>query len=97
MKRNDNERLTDVMLGEAILALLHGGRTISASSVINRLKILSADEHDEPRRLACERAIAEVHNSISANRERTTVQVRDGDNVPHLFTNDGPQDDTQQH
>lgn len=97
MKRRDDDKLTDIMMGEAVLTLLQGGDAISATVVIERLQQLAANEKNDMRRLACERAIAEVRSSLDIARDRTTLQVCDGENVQHIFTNDGPPDDTKKH
>ena len=97
MNRSEDEKLADIMVGEAVLALLNNGRRVSASTLLTQLQQIATQESDEERQSACSRAIADVNNSISASHNTTSVNVRDGNNVSHVFNNDGPADDAKIH
>lgn len=94
MNRDTVQKLTDIMMGEAVLSLLHDGSTVSASVLITRLHMLAANEQSEARRQACEWAIAEIRNSHNAPSNSDTQQVHNGENVHYLFNHDDtPEDD----
>ncbi|WP_034917990.1 MULTISPECIES: hypothetical protein [Erwinia] len=95
MYKNEEDKLTDIMLGEAVLALLHGGGPVTNAALIDQLRTMIDVEQDEIKKRACKRAINEVRES--KNNTRTTHEVRDRDNVRHIFNNDGPSDDTKKH
>ncbi|QKJ88619.1 hypothetical protein PMPD1_3705 [Paramixta manurensis] len=99
MNRNKDDRLTDTLLGEAILAIMRTDTPISNATVLRQLQAMAAVEVDQERRKACLRAIGAVRNSASTPKETQPVgqEVRDGDNVIHMFTNDGPPDGTSKH
>ncbi|WAT02115.1 hypothetical protein [Rouxiella chamberiensis] len=97
MNRNDDEKLSDIMMGKAVLALLHGGGPVSTAALITQLQALADEEKSEARKRACERAINEVRNSATASRNRTTFKVRGSDNVGHIFSSEGPSDDKKKH
>lgn len=73
MNRSDDEKLKDIMMGEAVLALLHGGGAVSVATLIAQLQALGVSEQDDARRLACERAVAEVRASASVTRRQVTT------------------------
>ncbi|QHM71426.1 hypothetical protein [Mixta intestinalis] len=97
MNRSDDEKLKDIMMGEAVLALLHGGGAVSVATLITRLQALAVGERDDARRLACERAIAEVRESASVMRERNATSVNDSNSVQYLFAQGGSPDDSKKH
>lgn len=97
MYQNDEDKLTDIVLGEAILALLRGDAPVSNASLIQQLQQMSAVEKDTARQRACQLAIAEVRNNRSASPKSVTHRVRDRDNITHLFTSEGPPDGTKKH
>ncbi len=85
------------MMGEALLDLLHGGGAVSATGLIKKLQALAASEKDDERRQACKRAIIEVRNSLATTRQSRALEMRDGENRPHLFTRDGPSNESNKH
>ncbi len=97
MNRNDDEKLIDIMMGKAVLAMLHGGGPVSTAALITQLQSLATEEKNESRKRACELAIVEVRNSATANRQHTTFKVRGSDNVGHIFSSEGPSDDKKKH
>lgn len=94
MNRDTVQKLTDIMMGEAVLSLLHEGSTVSANALITRLHMLAANEQSEARRQACEWAIAEVRNGQNASSISESQQVHNAENVHYLFNHDDtPEDD----
>ena len=97
MKRSEEEKMTDIVMGEAALALLKMGKRISSRSLLSQLQSIQENESHQSRREACSRAIAEVESSMASTSPRTTVTVRDGENVSHFFTSDGPTKNARKH
>ena len=65
MNRFDDKRLTDIVLGEAILALLSEGDPITPHSLIERLQLMALSENLAFRKQAYTSAIIEVQSSLS--------------------------------
>ncbi|MBC3945903.1 hypothetical protein H8S21_11255 [Erwinia persicina] len=98
MYRNeDEELLSDIILGEAVMVLLKADAAISSSALIRQLQSMAAAEKELYRQRACRRAIAEVRNHQAPERHSDTREIRDRDNVTHLFTSEGPADGTKKH
>ncbi|WAH53349.1 hypothetical protein LMA04_04700 [Pseudescherichia vulneris] len=66
MMRFDDKRLTDIVLGEAILALLSEGDPITPYSLIEKLQLMAVAEKMAFRKQACISAIIEVQSSLMA-------------------------------
>lgn len=47
MNRNDDEKLIDIMMGKAVLAMLHGGGPVSTAALITQLQSLATEEKNE--------------------------------------------------
>ncbi|MBV4366015.1 hypothetical protein ACMGGR_16155 [Erwinia sp. BNK-24-b] len=97
MYRNDEEKLVDIVLGEAVLALLKGDAAINNAALIRQLQAMSAVEKNATRQRACRQAITDVRNNIKSGSNRYTHEIRDTDNVTHLFTSEGPPNGTKKH
>ncbi|MGB9098838.1 hypothetical protein [Erwinia sp.] len=97
MYRNDEEKLTDIVIGEAVMVLLKDDSAISNTALIKQLQAMTADEMDLARQRACRRAVSEVRGYIADERREAGKDVRDSENVSHMFTNDGPADGTKKH
>ncbi|KQN46567.1 hypothetical protein ASE93_14985 [Serratia sp. Leaf50] len=97
MNRNDDEKLIDIVMGKAVLAMLHGGGPVSTAALVAELKSMAVNEKNALRQRACEKAITEVRNSANATRQQTTFKVRGSDNVGHIFSSSGPTDDKKKH
>jgi len=97
MNRSDEEKLTDIMMGEAVLTLIRADGVISNAALIHQLQLMAKAEIDAVKRRACQRAIHEVRASQPDTQNRMTHEIRDRDNVVHLFTSDGPADGTKKH
>jgi len=65
MNRFNDKRLTDIVLGEAILALLSEGDPITPHSLIEKLQLMAISENLAFRKQACTSAIIEVQSSLS--------------------------------
>lgn len=94
---NDKKKLTDIMMGEAVLTLLHDGGPISTGSLITRLHVLAASEQNEIRKQACEWAINQVRESMAVNRDRDNHEAGDNENVHYLFHHNDAADDNDKH
>lgn len=97
MYRNEEEKLTDILLGEAVMVLLKADAAISNAALIKQLHALAAVETDAARQLACKRAINQVRNHSAPNRDSFSQEIRDSDNVMHLFTNEESPDGSKKH
>ncbi|RRZ93573.1 hypothetical protein [Erwinia sp. 198] len=97
MYRNDDEKLIDIVLGEAVLVLLKTDATINNAALIRQLQAMAAVEKSAARHRACKQAITDVRNNIKTGNNRYTHEIRDVDNVTHLFTSEGPPDGTKKH
>ncbi|WP_380184723.1 hypothetical protein [Kalamiella sp. sgz302252] len=97
MYRNDEEKLIDIILGEAVLALLKSDAAINNAALIRQLQAMAAVEKSAARHRACKQAILDVRNNIKSGSNRYTHEIRDMDNVTHLFTSEGPPDGTKKH
>ncbi|MFK8257643.1 hypothetical protein ACFL9S_07640 [Erwinia sp. AnSW2-5] len=99
MYRNEDEEelLSDIILGEAVMVLLKADAAISSSALIRQLQMMAATEKEISRQRACRQAIAEVRDHQPPVRDSDTQEIRDGDNVTHLFTSEGPADGTKKH
>lgn len=97
MQSNDDEKLNDSLLGEAVLAVLNSGGDITLAVVIEQLKsMVSAAKNDVIKR-ACERTLGEVTQSITPTQATRSYNVRDTNNVLHHFTAEGQQDGKKNH
>ena len=65
MKRNNDEKLSDIVMGKAILELLDGDETLSLPNLIAKLRVMIETEERQDRRQACESAIALIINSMA--------------------------------
>ncbi|RPE01291.1 hypothetical protein BBB56_10510 [Candidatus Pantoea deserta] len=66
MSIKDEEKLTNIVIGEAVMALLQQGTPVFAEQVAEKLRSMAASESDLNRKQACERALAEVLNGSDA-------------------------------
>lgn len=64
MNRFDDKRLTDIVLGEAILALLSEGDPITPYSLVEQLQLMALAENIAFRKQAFTNAIIEVQSSL---------------------------------
>lgn len=60
MSKNDDERLVDILTGEAVMALLAQDSPVFAEHVVAQLQAMAASERNPVRQRAFQRAIAEL-------------------------------------
>ncbi|MBV4365165.1 hypothetical protein ACMGGR_07850 [Erwinia sp. BNK-24-b] len=82
MDNHHSEKLREIMLGEATLAILEQQRPLNPASLIQELRLLAAKDPDEARRKACLAAIREIRTAQMAEGDRMTRRA-DDDNVFH--------------
>lgn len=76
MNRFNDKRLTDIVLGEAILALLSEGDPITPYSLMEKLQFMAISEKMAFRKQACTNAVVEVQSSLMAqSSEYGSVQA----------------------
>ncbi|KJV30210.1 hypothetical protein VH86_07595 [Pantoea sp. BL1] len=95
MNRSDDERLTDIVMGDAVLQLLQKAGPVTNSALLDKLRFMASMESNSTRQKALQRAMAEVMNNMqSSNTEGVTL--KDTNNVTHIFRNrDNTGKDTQ--
>lgn len=97
MNINDDEKLTNILMGEAFLALLHTGGPLSLNKLVAKLRAIAVSEQNETRKRACERAIAEVRSSITYAQNQSRPEAHAIENGKFLFSNEYPPDDIRIH
>ncbi len=79
MKNDFEEKMADIMIGEAVTALLDDDVTISWAALTDRLRSAIENETDEDRVRAGLRAIEEVRREMQIRAgEKTGVAGADG-------------------
>ncbi len=97
MYRSNEERLTDKLIGEAVISLLKSKSPISTDRLIAQLQFMAVSADNINRKSACERIINEIRHDLTDKRARISYEVRDVDNVRHFFNAEGPSDDKKKH
>ena len=106
MNSSDADKLTDQLIGEAVLSLLKEHGPITTEALVQRLRDMKAHEKDPQRRETLARVIAEIGSNDLAFKRRRTAQgrpKREGslkesrDNVVPLFGNGKPSDPKKIH
>lgn len=92
MYRNKEKKLAEIMLGEAVLKLLHEGGSLGAASLTKMLSMMKKDEPDELRRQACTDAISHIRASLSQSGA-----VEESGNIFHFLAATGTSDDKKKH
>lgn len=71
MTSSYDEQMKDRLIGEALLALLEEQVAVSSAALIARLEDMAGKEEESYRRVACQRALADVRNhSVRTNTQR---------------------------
>lgn len=97
MYKDKEETLTDIVLGEAVMALLNNDDLISSTSILKVLQSMASVEREPSRQRACRQAMEELRN-YSANESDNVNYDRPGrDDMSHLFTQEAPPDGTNKH
>ncbi|WP_048697127.1 hypothetical protein [Erwinia piriflorinigrans] len=97
MYKSEDEKLSDKMMGEAVMVLLKQDAAVSNSALMRQLRHMIAVEKNSLRQDALMRAIDEVSQYMGVKRATNTVEIRDRDNVAHFFTSEGPVDGAKKH
>ena len=75
MNNKDLTRLADVVLGEAVVALLSSEDHISADGVARQLRAMNGGETNPERRAAIALALGEVQSEFVQSRESRDADV----------------------
>ena len=98
MYRSEDEKLTDVMIGEAVLTLLKSDKPVSSNALIAQLELMAADAADDDAKVSVIRkAITEVRNGMVAARKRVQADGTERDKNTHRINSDGPPDGSKKH
>lgn len=97
MYKSEDEKLSDKMMGEAVMVLLRQDAAISNSALIRQLRDMVAVETNLRRRCALMCAIDEVSQHLNAKPAANTIEIRDRDYVTHFFTSEGPANGVKKH
>lgn len=97
MNRSNEETLADVMLGEAVLKLLHDGGSINCGSLIEKLSEMASLQKNSARKSACQRAIEDIRTSFSSSPRTDQTAANDAFTASQLFAVRGPTDDNKKH
>ncbi|MGK3141665.1 hypothetical protein [Pantoea sp. C2G6] len=90
---NKKEKLSEILIGEAVLALLEADEAISWRALLGKLQLKLAEGLDEDRTQAAMLAIQEVKAEM---RSRGTRRGGEADNVVTL-TRHGSDSDSTRH
>ncbi len=85
MYRSNNQKLTDEIIGEAVLALLHAKGPVTTKALIAQLQSMESHASDAVRREAIIAAIADVRSSLSEGKRNEMREQQNRDNVHSLF------------
>ena len=83
MDNHDNEKLRDIMLGEATLALLEQQLPLDNLALVRQLRTIAAREPNDARRKACLAAIREVRKMQVSADDEFSRRPADDENVFH--------------
>ncbi|WP_042958948.1 hypothetical protein [Erwinia tasmaniensis] len=97
MYKSEDEKLSDKMMGEAVMVLLRQDAAISNSALMRQLRDMVTVETDPRRQVALMRAIDEVSQYLSVKPPANRIEIRDRDNVTHFFTSEGPANGVKKH
>lgn len=97
MYKSNDERLTDILIGEAILSLLQSGKAVSSRALMDALQRMAEQEEDEDRQQGLLRAINEVQQNLNVQTGQTRVTLRDRHNGEHHFKGEPVPGDKRKH
>ena len=97
MYKSNEERLTDIVIGEATLELLLSDKAVSSRALMDVLQRMAAEEADEDRQQVIVRAINEVQQNLTTQSTQSRVTLRDRNNNEHHFKGDAMHDDKRRH
>jgi len=67
MENNSNEKMTNIVIGEAVMQLVSAGADISWRAVTETLQLQLKMEQDSERLMAMRHAINQVHDELRAH------------------------------
>jgi len=73
MQRTNLERLTDIVIGEAVTTLLSNAERINANALVANLKRMAAIESNPERLAAIKSALMEVQQEFPRTRDDATA------------------------
>ena len=76
MKSSETEKITDEIIGEAVLALLKTNRPITTPTLLVRLRLMQATEPDCQRRKIIAAVIEEICAKLAQQRKQAPLQVK---------------------
>ncbi len=97
MYKSNDERLTDILIGEATLELLLSGKAVSSRALKEILQRIADREDDEDRQLALVRAINEVQQNLTTQSGQSCVALRDRNDTEHNFKGKAIPGDKRKH
>ncbi|HAK34345.1 MAG TPA: hypothetical protein DCM44_06010 [Pantoea sp.] len=97
MYKSNEERLTDIVIGEATLELLLSDKAVSSRALMDVLQRMAAEEADEERQQIIVRAINEVQQNLTTQSTQSRVTLRDRNNNEHHFKGDAMPGDKRRH
>jgi len=97
MYRSEDEKLTDVMIGEAVLTLLKSDKPVSSDALITQLELMAAEADDDVKTFVIRKAITEVRNGMVAARRRVHGDGAERDKTAHRMNSDGPPEGSKKH
>ena len=77
MYKSNEERLTDIVIGEATLELLLSDKAVSSRALMDVLQRMATEEADEDRQQVIVRAINEVQQNLTTQSTQSRVTLRD--------------------
>lgn len=95
MYRSEEEKITDVMIGEAVLILLKSESPISSNALIAQLEAMASETENATRLKAIKVAIVEVQKGMATANSRRRVDLPERDK--HRLNNDGPPEGSKKH
>ncbi|MDY0928864.1 hypothetical protein SOM41_21185 [Enterobacter sp. CFBP8995] len=94
MKNHGEEKLCDLLIGEAVLALLHEKVGISRRALLSKLQFMLEAEEDEERVHAIKLAIQDVKGEIA---ESESLKAGDRDQMANFEIGKFGNDDSTRH
>ncbi|WP_034944302.1 hypothetical protein [Erwinia oleae] len=67
MNRSDSDKLTDILLGEAVLSVIKQQKNLNAATLLERLQGMAASEQDSARYIACLNAITVIKKTETSS------------------------------
>ncbi|EKS6885940.1 hypothetical protein QCH21_000899 [Enterobacter bugandensis] len=76
MNRSDADKLTDQLIGEAVLSLLREHGPVTTEALVQRLRQMKTHEKNPRRRETLAKAIADIGSKSLGLKRRRTAQGR---------------------